>query len=55
MDQGKQAATEPRRTWNTPEAIGRHRQLSPGERVKLAVEVSRMALKFAHAGRPDGR
>jgi hypothetical protein len=48
-------ATRPsdqRRTWNSPEQIARHRAMSKEERFKLAVELSRAALKFSKAERP---
>ncbi len=38
-------------TWNDTEAINRHRAMTPSERVALAIEVSRAALRFAHAKR----
>ncbi len=34
-------------TWNDTEAINRHRQMTPAERVALAIEASRAALVFA--------
>jgi hypothetical protein len=42
-------------TWNTPEAIAEHRALSAGERIALAVQLSRTAMKLAAAERLDGR
>jgi len=39
------------RTWNSPERIAEHRQLSPAERLRRAIEVSRAALRFAQGGR----
>jgi hypothetical protein len=36
-------------TWNTPEWIARHRAMTPGERIELAVALSRTALQFAQA------
>ena len=42
-------------TWNTPQAIARHRRMSPEERLRCAVELSRAALRFAGAQRADGR
>lgn len=42
-------------TWNTPEAIARHRLMAPEERLRRAVELSRAALRFAGAQRADGR
>lgn len=42
-------------TWNTPEAIERHRRMTPEERVRKAIELSRAAIRFARAERVDGR
>jgi hypothetical protein len=39
------------KTWNTPEAIARHRALTPGERIKKASQLSNQALKMARARR----
>jgi hypothetical protein len=36
-------------TWNDTEAISRHRAMTPSQRVALAIEISRAALRFAHA------
>jgi hypothetical protein len=41
-------------TWNDTEAIDRHREMTPEQRVALAIEVSRAALRFAEAGRRAG-
>ena len=38
-------------TWNDTEAINRHREMTPSQRVALAIEVSRAALLFAEAKR----
>ena len=38
-------------TWNDTEAINRHRQMTPSQRVALAIEASRAALLFATAKR----
>ena len=38
-------------TWNDSEAIDRHRLLTPAERVALAIEASRAALRFADGKR----
>ena len=38
-------------TWNDTEAINRHRQMTPSQRVALCIEISRAALKFEAAGR----
>ena len=38
-------------TWNDTEAINRHRELTPTERVALAIEASRAALLFAEGAR----
>jgi hypothetical protein len=41
-------------TWNDTEAIARHRELTPSERIALAIEASRAALRFAEGARgPD--
>ena len=43
-------------TWNDTATINRHRLMTPSERVAKAIEVSRAALRFAHAKRvPDDR
>ena len=34
-------------TWNDTESINRHREMTPSERVALAIEASRAALLFA--------
>jgi len=41
--------------WNTPEAIARHRSMTPEERLHRTIELSRAALRFARAERVDGR
>ena len=41
------------KTWNTPEAIARHREMTPGERIKKASQLSNQALKMARARRID--
>jgi hypothetical protein len=38
-------------TWNDTEAINRHREMTPSQRIALAVEASRAALMFAGAKR----
>jgi hypothetical protein len=43
------------KTWNDPQSIDRHRELSPSERIRLAIEASRAALRFAHGRRVDDR
>jgi hypothetical protein len=45
----------PQRTWNTPEDIARHRAMTPEQRLRRAIELSRAALRFANARRVDGR
>ena len=41
-------------TWNDTEAIARHRAMTPSQRVALAIEISRAALRFTQAQRvPD--
>ena len=42
-------------TWNDPRSIDRNRELSPAERLRLAIEASRAALRFAHGRRVDDR
>ena len=42
-------------TWNDQDCIDRHRELSPDERVRLAIEASRAALRFARGRRVDER
>ena len=43
------------RTWNAPEDIERHRRLTPEERLRKTIAVSRAALRFASAERVDAR
>ncbi len=43
------------RTWNTPEDIARHREMTPEQRLRKAIELSRAALRFASADRIDER
>jgi hypothetical protein len=38
-------------TWNDTGAINRHREMTPSQRVALAIEASRAALMFRDAGR----
>jgi hypothetical protein len=38
-------------TWNDTEAINRHRAMTPAQRVALAIEASRAALRFADGNR----
>jgi hypothetical protein len=38
-------------TWNDTEAINRHREMTPSQRVALAIEASRAALLFADGKR----
>jgi hypothetical protein len=38
-------------TWNDTAAIDRHRELTPSQRVALAIEASRAALLFAEGKR----
>jgi hypothetical protein len=38
-------------TWNDTDAINRHRALTPSQRVALAIEISRAALRFAQGER----
>jgi hypothetical protein len=45
--------TSSQRTWNTPEAIARHRRMTPGERIKKTSQLSNQALKLARARRID--
>jgi len=51
---GKTAASEDRaaRTWNPPDVIADHRRMTPEQRVRKAIEISRAALRFARAPRP---
>jgi hypothetical protein len=46
---------KPPATWNDRARIAAHRDLSPGERVRLTIEASQAALRFAHGRRVDGR
>ena len=38
-------------TWNDTEAINRHREMTPSQRVALAIQISRITLRIAYAGR----
>jgi hypothetical protein len=38
-------------TWNDTETINRHREMTPSQRIALAIEASRAALMFAEAKR----
>jgi hypothetical protein len=40
-------------TWNDPARIAIHRRLTPGARVRLTIEASRAALRFARGRRVD--
>ncbi len=40
-------------TWNSAERIAIHRALSPSERLRLTIEASRAALRFAEGERVD--
>jgi len=51
--QQRSSLQEAPNTWNTPADIDRHRSMTPEQRVKRSVELSRVALRFA-AGRRDG-
>lgn len=42
------------RTWNTPEDIRIHRSMTPEQRLRKAIELSRAARRFAAARRLDG-
>jgi hypothetical protein len=42
-------------TWNDARSIARHRALPPSERIRLAIEASRAALRFAHGRRVNER
>jgi hypothetical protein len=42
-------------TWNDPPRIAVHRHLTPSARVRLMIEASRAALRFAHGRRVDER
>jgi hypothetical protein len=46
---------KPLATWNDPERIAIHRELPPSERVRLTIEASRAALRFARGRRVDVR
>jgi hypothetical protein len=38
-------------TWNDTASIDRHRTMTPAQRVSKALQISRAALRFAHAPR----
>lgn len=42
-------------TYNSAERIAVHRALSPSERLRLTIEASRAALRFAEGERVDER
>jgi hypothetical protein len=42
-------------TWNDPARIAVHRGLTPSARVRLMIEASRAALRFARGRRVDER
>lgn len=42
------------RTWNTPEAIARHREMTPEQRLRAAIALSQAALRFAQAPHTRG-
>jgi hypothetical protein len=42
-------------TWNDSGRIAKHRALSPAERLRLTIEASRAALRFANGSRRDAR
>lgn len=42
-------------TWNDSERIAVHRALTPSERIRLTIEASRAALRFAEGERIDER
>jgi hypothetical protein len=55
MADARTSAADPQRTWNTPEDIERHREMTPEQRIKKAIELSRAALRFAAAPPANGR
>jgi hypothetical protein len=46
---------DPPATWNDPRRIAAHRRLTPSARVRLTIEASRAALRFARGRRVDER
>ncbi len=42
-------------TWNTPEAISRHREMTPEQRLRAGIALSQAALRFARAPHTRGR
>jgi hypothetical protein len=40
-------------TWNTPEDIARHREMTPEERLRKTIKLSQAALRFVAAGRSE--
>jgi hypothetical protein len=42
-------------TWNDSARIAVHRRLTPSDRVRLMIEASRAALRFAHGRRVEKR
>jgi hypothetical protein len=49
------ARTDARTTWNDAERIAAHRALSPRDRLRLTIEASRAALRFAPKNQRHGR
>ncbi len=45
----------PTTTWNDRARIAEHRALSPAQRLRLTIEASRAALRFAHGARRSER
>lgn len=43
----------PAETWNTPEAIAQHREMTPEQRLRKTIELSRAVLRLARAPRVD--
>ncbi|MDQ3719911.1 MAG: hypothetical protein M3350_03890 [Actinomycetota bacterium] len=46
-------ADDDRGTWNSPDAIERHRDMTPEDRFRAAADLSRAALRFRDAERVD--
>jgi hypothetical protein len=53
MEGQSNAKTSAGTTWNDSARIAKHRALSPAERLRLTIEASRAALRFAHGRRHE--
>jgi hypothetical protein len=49
------SAVSDQSTWNTADAIAEHRVMTPEQRLRKAIQLSRAALRLARAPRVDVR